>query len=255
MTSSRRLASPQSIQLHFISYVLVSVDEEEKDYVARIHFLRNTTPQEAEEEASRDIDFESLLSSSLGSKEGKKQIAASETSSGTNPKPLKRAKMTTTNKKCAITQIVIKPDHPQIISPVPATSSTDEQRIKQLKFELRTTIEQREVFVRQWNDYRTEVTRLMKEAEKQKKSHKTNLEGAQKEAKDLHEAHQKISKELDEANQKLNEANKKLEGVEQNAIARVNSMAKRSIYDAWMANPNMDLSFLGEGVMEMLAFF
>uniref|UniRef100_A0A803Q2N9 Uncharacterized protein n=1 Tax=Cannabis sativa TaxID=3483 RepID=A0A803Q2N9_CANSA len=67
-------------------------------------------------------------------------------------------------------------------SPLGSTKAhqRDLQRIKQLESELRTTVEQREVVVRQWNESQTEVARVMNEAEEQKKSHKTELEGAKK---------------------------------------------------------------------------
>uniref|UniRef100_A0A803PSS7 Uncharacterized protein n=1 Tax=Cannabis sativa TaxID=3483 RepID=A0A803PSS7_CANSA len=74
------------------------------------------------------MDFENLLSTS-GSKKGKKRVAASETSSGMNPEPLKRSRKTITNKKRALTQMVIEPTTPQITSPVPAAASTNEQAV------------------------------------------------------------------------------------------------------------------------------
>uniref|UniRef100_A0A803PT17 Uncharacterized protein n=1 Tax=Cannabis sativa TaxID=3483 RepID=A0A803PT17_CANSA len=169
----------------FTSYrqVPMPANEEDKDYMARINFLKNIFPQEAEEDASQDMNFESLLSSPPGSKK------------------------------------------------VPTDVSIDEQvlgSVDQVKF----SGSQLEIVFLEPSYPLPSNAGIMgsKEAEQQKKSHKTELEGAKKEAKDLYEAHQKNNKELDKANQKLNEANTKLEGAEENTIAKVNLMAKHSIY-------------------------
>uniref|UniRef100_A0A803NI23 Uncharacterized protein n=1 Tax=Cannabis sativa TaxID=3483 RepID=A0A803NI23_CANSA len=63
------------------------------------------------------------------------------------------------------------------------------QRIKQLETELCKSNEQCEVVARQWTDSQTEISQLKKDAEDQKKTHKAELDGAQKEAKDHLEAH------------------------------------------------------------------
>uniref|UniRef100_A0A803QB23 Uncharacterized protein n=1 Tax=Cannabis sativa TaxID=3483 RepID=A0A803QB23_CANSA len=114
--------------------------------------------------------------------------------------------------------------------------------IKQLEFELRKSNDQREVIARQRTDSQTEILWLKKDAEEQRK-----LKDAQKAAKDHLEAHQKSQEELNDAKNKLEEA-------EANAKARFNSVSKRAIYRAWLANLIMDISFLEDGAEEMLAF-
>uniref|UniRef100_A0A803P350 Uncharacterized protein n=1 Tax=Cannabis sativa TaxID=3483 RepID=A0A803P350_CANSA len=109
-----------------IIQVPVPADEEDRDYVARIHFLRNVSPQEAKEEASQDnncgwspivlraksMNFENLFSRPSGSKKGKKCVVGSETSSRANPKLVKRAKKAIANRKSSSKQIVIELDNP-----------------------------------------------------------------------------------------------------------------------------------------------
>uniref|UniRef100_A0A803Q968 Uncharacterized protein n=1 Tax=Cannabis sativa TaxID=3483 RepID=A0A803Q968_CANSA len=155
--------------------VPVPADEEEKDYVARIHFLKNTSPRKAEEDASRaritgsrefssfyssslslddyDMNFESLLSRPPGSKKVPAAASTDEQVLGF----VHQDKFLGSQLEMA-----------SLFSHLAHQRGL--QRIKQLESELRTTIEQHEVLARQWNSSRTEVSRLCKEAEEQVKA-------------------------------------------------------------------------------------
>uniref|UniRef100_A0A803PU26 Uncharacterized protein n=1 Tax=Cannabis sativa TaxID=3483 RepID=A0A803PU26_CANSA len=81
------------------------------------------------------MDLENLLNAS--SKKGKKRVAASETSSGANPEPMKRSRKTIANEKCASQQIIIEPADDQFHSQTPAVVDTKEQAMgstHQVKF-------------------------------------------------------------------------------------------------------------------------
>uniref|UniRef100_A0A803PCN6 Uncharacterized protein n=1 Tax=Cannabis sativa TaxID=3483 RepID=A0A803PCN6_CANSA len=172
----------------------------------------------------RDMDFKDLFCSPSGSnKKSKKRTATSETASGSNPEHLKRIKKSA-SKKCASTQLVIEQEKTPDTSSTPVAASTGEQALGTLPLVCATI----SPFNRMIKSRSTEATSKNK-------------------AKDLLETNQKTQEALDEANKKLKE-------VEANAKARVNLIAKQSIYRAWMTNPNMDLSFLGAGADEMLAF-
>uniref|UniRef100_A0A803P9M3 Uncharacterized protein n=1 Tax=Cannabis sativa TaxID=3483 RepID=A0A803P9M3_CANSA len=208
--------------------VLVPTDEEDKDYVARIHFLKNTTPQEAKEEASRymDLDLEDMLCSpTLSVKKSKKRATSKNEASGYTEETLKRTK-TITNKKRASNQLSIEPAK----SPdnaIPVAVSTSEQALREVFKGLKCLTQ---------NFASLDNIKVVK----------TDLENAQKKIQELKEANKAT---LTEANRKLKEAkaeaNKKLEKAKADAKARVNTIAWRSIYRAWFANPGMDLIFFG----------
>ncbi|KAM6579710.1 hypothetical protein CsatA_003484 [Cannabis sativa] len=114
------------------------------------------------------------------------------------------------------------------------------QRVEMLEIELRKTREHRDAMAKKWNDSESELARVKKEAEEQQRSLKTKLESAQKKMKELEDANKAIQTEAD----------RKLEEAKVDTKNRV----KRSIYKVWLANPEMDFSFLGKGAKEMLAY-
>uniref|UniRef100_A0A803P9N8 Uncharacterized protein n=1 Tax=Cannabis sativa TaxID=3483 RepID=A0A803P9N8_CANSA len=75
------------------------------------------------------------------------------------------------------------------------------------------------IIAKQWNDAQKEDIRLTKDVKELKRNHKAELEDGQKEAKDHCEACQKLQEEL-------NGANKKLDGVEDDAKERCRNVAK-----------------------------
>uniref|UniRef100_A0A803QRT5 Uncharacterized protein n=1 Tax=Cannabis sativa TaxID=3483 RepID=A0A803QRT5_CANSA len=184
-----------------------------------------------------EMDLEDLLHYS--SKKGKKKLTASETSSDVNVEPRKRPRKTTANKKRASQTIDLEFLENQVQTHPPTLAHTEEPIPK---------TSQREVVSREWNEAQLEISRLNKEVEEVKRANKVELEAARKEAKDKCELCQKLQEERSAATAKL-------KGTEANTKERCNAIAKRSIYRAWMENPEMDLSFLGKGMEEVLAYY
>uniref|UniRef100_A0A803P420 Uncharacterized protein n=1 Tax=Cannabis sativa TaxID=3483 RepID=A0A803P420_CANSA len=88
-----------------------------------------------------------------------------------------------------------------------------------LEIELRQTREHRDTMAEKWNDSKSKLSRVREEAEKQRLANQKKLEEAKADTKN-----------------------------------KVNSIARRTIYQTWSPNPDMEFSFLGEGAEAMLAF-
>uniref|UniRef100_A0A803P979 Uncharacterized protein n=1 Tax=Cannabis sativa TaxID=3483 RepID=A0A803P979_CANSA len=86
--------------------------------------------------------------------------------------------------------------------------------------------EHRDTLAKKWNDSMAEVSRAKEEAERQD------------------QVDQKTIKELEDAIKSLHgDHDKKLKEAEAETKDRVNSIVRRTIYQAWLANPDMDFSF------------
>uniref|UniRef100_A0A803PR04 Uncharacterized protein n=1 Tax=Cannabis sativa TaxID=3483 RepID=A0A803PR04_CANSA len=96
--------------------------------------------------------------------------------------------------------------------------------------------EYRDTLAKKWNNSEAEVSRTKEEAEK-------HCLADQNKIKELEDSIQSIQADHD----------KKLKELEAETKDRVNSITRRTIYQTWSAKPDMDFSFLGEGVDAMLA--
>ncbi|KAM6546384.1 hypothetical protein CsatB_027120 [Cannabis sativa] len=113
-------------------------------------------------------------------------------------------------------------------------------RLRYLEGEVKKVLAQCGVVIKQRDDAQQEISHLKQEAEKLKK--------------DLEEAEKTNKTQADEFEKKLAEKDAELAGKEAETIKRCNKVGLHTLYRAWMANPNMDRSFLEEKEEETLAF-
>uniref|UniRef100_A0A803PUR0 Uncharacterized protein n=1 Tax=Cannabis sativa TaxID=3483 RepID=A0A803PUR0_CANSA len=262
--------------------IIFPTDEENRDYVARSHYLKNVTPWEAEDDASRGNNF-GVCGWSPSVLRAERTTLVNFRDSRYNfciwncvdlifhrncleisQETLKRIKKIA-NKKRASTQLMIEPEKSPNNSTAPVVASSGEQAlgsVHQVKF---SGSQPELVFlepscplpnfagIKEFKarsvDLTLSVSMLfllcvdltLSDSEEQKTVHKAELEAVQKKAKDFKDAIQKVQAE----------ANKKIE----EAKARINMIAERSIYLAGLANPLMDLSFMGAITEEMQTFY
>uniref|UniRef100_A0A803PJT1 Uncharacterized protein n=1 Tax=Cannabis sativa TaxID=3483 RepID=A0A803PJT1_CANSA len=106
-----------------------------------------------------------------------------------------------------------------------------------LKAQLHQTREHRDTLAKKWNNSNAEVSHTKEEVVKQRV------------------ADQKKVKELEDSLESLQaDHEKKLKEMEAETKDRVISIGRRTIYQIWSANPDLDFSFLGDNADAMLAF-
>uniref|UniRef100_A0A803PSG7 Uncharacterized protein n=1 Tax=Cannabis sativa TaxID=3483 RepID=A0A803PSG7_CANSA len=112
--------------------------------------------------------------------------------------------------------------------------------IEMLETELRKVREHRDVVVKKWSNSEAEV-------EEAKKQHQTD----QQRIKELEDSLKSLQADL--AKKQLDH-DQKLKELEVETKERVNNIGRRTIYQIWSFNPELDFGFLGDKGEDMLAF-
>uniref|UniRef100_A0A803PR27 Uncharacterized protein n=1 Tax=Cannabis sativa TaxID=3483 RepID=A0A803PR27_CANSA len=127
---------------------------------------------------------------------------------------------------------------------VHATHHRASQWVEMLEIELRQIKKHRNVIAKKWSDSEAGVSRTKDEAEKQHQGDQQKIKELQNSFKFLQA--NLVKKQVDH-DQKL----KELEGGTKESV---NNIGRRTIYQIWSANPELDFSLLGDKAETMLAY-